>query len=161
MAPGECGAKSLNMNAHDLDLSDVDDELERLKKRKRKLERVLELRAEVSVMELKVITSGDMCESMQAVTDMVANEFGVSVRDLRSTSRREVYVVPRHVAFYLLREELKGKLNEIGRLFDRDHGSVLHGANRVQDRIDVDPRFAVRIEELRQRCRVKATEAAA
>jgi len=72
--------------------------------------------------------------SEEMVIDAVAEHFKVTRDDLRGRSRRQVYVRPRHVAMFLLKEETAASLDHIGSLFDgRDHSTVLHGIENVKN----------------------------
>lgn len=59
----------------------------------------------------------------------VTLNFGISVQDLRSKSRK--YSKARFVAFYLIQKHLDYSLPKIGQLFSMDHSSVSNGINRV------------------------------
>lgn len=66
----------------------------------------------------------------------VTSHFHVSSNTLRGTSRKKEYVTARHIAMYLLKSELDLPYTEIGEMFGgRDHTSVMHGVQKVQQDI--------------------------
>lgn len=75
----------------------------------------------------------------ELVLDAVCRRFRVSLAELVGTGRRREIVVPRQVAMYLLREELGLSLVEIGqRLGGRDHTTVLHGVEKIEQQLRTD-----------------------
>src|SRR5690606_1485642 len=80
----------------------------------------------------------------------VAQEWGVSVDGLMSKKRTKELTVPRQVAMYLIRELLDLSLVEIGALFGgRDHSTVIHAVNKVEEELSADDGFRTRVELLR------------
>jgi chromosomal replication initiator protein len=62
----------------------------------------------------------------------VANHYHVKQAAIRGKRRVKSLVTPRHVAMYLLKEELHLPLAEIGRWFsNRDHTSALHATKKI------------------------------
>lgn len=55
----------------------------------------------------------------------VAKEFDLKIRDLKSTSRKALIVRARSQAMHRMREELALSYADIGRIFQRDHSSVI------------------------------------
>jgi chromosomal replication initiator protein len=69
----------------------------------------------------------------------VARYYGVTADALRGKARDKKIVGPRQVAMYLLREDAKLSLPDIGaQLGGRDHTTVLHGVRAVQQELDRD-----------------------
>lgn len=66
-----------------------------------------------------------------AVIDAVCEHFSVGKRGLLGKSRSKMLAHPRQVVMYLLRNELKLPLEEIGRLVSRDHSTVIHGVDKI------------------------------
>lgn len=82
------------------------------------------------------------------VIGAVSRHFKVSVEDLRGSSRKSRLVFARQIAMYLLRQNLKLSLDEVGRaLGDRDHSTVIYGVSKVDSVIKSD--LSVRDEVLR------------
>jgi chromosomal replication initiator protein len=69
----------------------------------------------------------------------VANHFHVKQTALRGKKRVASLVKARHVAMYLLKEELHMPLTEIGRWFsNRDHTSALHATRKIEKEMKQD-----------------------
>jgi chromosomal replication initiator protein len=82
----------------------------------------------------------------------VATEWGVSIEGLTSKRRTKDLTVPRQVAMYLMRDLLDLSLVEIGRHFGgRDHSTVIHAVNKVEEDLRQDDAFRARVELLRDR----------
>ncbi|MDO8661706.1 MAG: chromosomal replication initiator protein DnaA [Candidatus Omnitrophota bacterium] len=64
----------------------------------------------------------------------VAEEFGVTLAELKTKKRNKTIVLPRQVAMYLSRELTDLSLPEIGGLFGgKDHTTVLHSYNKIKE----------------------------
>jgi len=86
----------------------------------------------------------------QLVRERVAASFGVSVEGLVSKKRTKELTVPRQVAMYLIRDMLDLPLVEIGKLFGgRDHSTVIHAINKVEEDIAADATFGARVQAIR------------
>jgi chromosomal replication initiator protein len=72
--------------------------------------------------------------SMQEIIELTARAYTLSTEDLRSPSRRRAVVRARQFAMYLCRCYTDASLKDIGRVFDRDHTSVLHAVRVVEQR---------------------------
>lgn len=75
---------------------------------------------------------------------LVADAFGVTYLDLIGQTRVAKVVLPRQVAFYIMRHHTTMSFPMIGKFVgDRDHTTVLHGVAKVEQRLIHD-------EQLRQ-----------
>ncbi len=85
-----------------------------------------------------------------AIRQRVATEYGVSVDALTSRRRTKEVTVPRQVAMYLMRDLLDIPLSRIGDHFGgRDHSTVIHSINKVEEDMAADDGVRDRIEALR------------
>jgi chromosomal replication initiator protein len=86
------------------------------------------------------------------IQQAVAQEWGVTVDGLRSKTRTKTLTVPRQAAMYLLRQITGLQLVEIGAAFgNRDHSTVIHSLERVEEMLQSEPHFRERVENLRKR----------
>jgi chromosomal replication initiator protein len=84
------------------------------------------------------------------IQQAVAKEWGVTVDGLRSKTRTKTLTTPRQIAMYLTRQLLSTQLVEIGNAFGgRDHSTVIHSLEKVQDTITHDSDLRTRINRLR------------
>ena len=85
-----------------------------------------------------------------AIQQAVAKEWGVTVDGLRSKTRTKTLTTPRQIAMYLARELLATQLVEIGNAFGgRDHSTVIHSLEKVQQTIVQDSDLKSRINRIR------------
>ena len=71
--------------------------------------------------------------SAEHIRDFIARQFKVSVSDLQSKSRKKTIAFPRQVSMYLARKYTEQGLVEIGRVFNRDHSTVLHSVRVITE----------------------------
>ena len=75
----------------------------------------------------------------ESILGAVARYYGVGLPELRGKARNQKIVAPRHLAMYLLREDARLSLPQIGALLGgRDHTSVLHACEKVTAEIARD-----------------------
>jgi chromosomal replication initiator protein len=98
-----------------------------------------------------VLDAGAAIElSADVIRQRVAQEWGVSVDGLVSKKRTKELTVPRQVGMYLMRELLDIPLIEIGKAFGgRDHSTVIHSINKVEEDIRTDDTFGARVQAVR------------
>ena len=78
----------------------------------------------------------------EKIIEEVTLRFRVGREDLMGTSRKKNFVRARHVAMYLLKEELGMRDTQIGRLVGgRDHSTVISAVGKVNYNINVDPQL--------------------
>jgi chromosomal replication initiator protein len=81
---------------------------------------------------------------------LVAERFGVPVLDLLSRRRSVRVCRPRHIAMWLCRHTTLHSLPEIGRAFGwRDHSTVMHAIERIDQLTAADPSLAFQVRVLR------------
>jgi chromosomal replication initiator protein len=98
-----------------------------------------------------VLSGGEAPEITPAlIRERVATVFGVTVEALSSKKRTKEITMPRQVAMYLIRELLDLPLVEIGKLFGgRDHSTVIHSIQKVEEDLATDDGFHARVQALR------------
>ena len=80
----------------------------------------------------------------------VSAKFKVTPEDLMGATRKKKFVRARHVAMYLMHEEIGMKDTEIGRLMgDRDHSTVINAVGRVNYQINVDAQLRQEVLSLK------------
>ena len=88
--------------------------------------------------------------SLLTIQQAVAKEWGVTVEGLRSKTRTKLLTTPRQIAMYLTRELLSTQLVEIGNGFGgRDHSTVIHSLEKVQQAVSEDNDLKNRIQRIR------------
>jgi chromosomal replication initiator protein len=88
--------------------------------------------------------------TMLIIQQAVAKEWAVTVDGLRSKTRTKNLTTPRQIAMYLARELLATQLVEIGNAFGgRDHSTVIHSIEKVQESLLQDAQLKTRINRVR------------
>ncbi|OQB12012.1 MAG: Chromosomal replication initiator protein DnaA [Candidatus Omnitrophica bacterium ADurb.Bin205] len=78
-----------------------------------------------------------------------AEEFGVTLGDLKTRRRNKTIVLPRQVAMYLSREFTDLSLPEVGQFFGgKDHTTVLHSYNKIKEEITKNPSLQEKVERI-------------
>lgn len=79
----------------------------------------------------------------------VAEDFGITLYDLKTKRRSKTIVLPRQIAMYLSRELTDLSLPEIGNFFGgKDHTTVLHSYNKIKDALDKNEVYKDRVERI-------------
>jgi chromosomal replication initiator protein len=132
---------------------DIDLEIKSLEDRKSKLLKLAQLRREVCKLEKNKACASDNSATVKKVATEVCQKFNVTFDRLTMKCRENAVAVPRQVVFYIAREISDIRLAELGRIFHKDHGTVLYGHRSVKERMTVDREFAETVEQLMQSCR--------
>ncbi len=87
----------------------------------------------------------------QTVIDVVARYFNLSAEKLLSADRSQNVALPRQLAMYILREDVKVSLPQIGEVVGgRDHTTVMHAIKKITDGIAKDDRMQRQLMQIRQ-----------
>ena len=90
----------------------------------------------------------------ERILALVSDQYGVSVEDLLSKKRSREIAQPRQIAMYLCRKLTQLSTTNIGlALGGRDHTTVMHGCEKVEEDMERDLSFKRRMEELMERVR--------
>lgn len=87
------------------------------------------------------------------VVEACAQEFGVPVDAVRGRCRTLHVAMARQVAMTLAKEVFVASASEVGRMFGRDHGTVLWAERSVTDAVATCKDTARKVEALRRRLR--------
>jgi len=81
----------------------------------------------------------------------VAEEFGITLQELKTKRRNKTVVFPRQIAMYLSRELTELSLPEIGQFFGgKDHTTVLHSYNKIKEDLKLNAALKDRMERITQ-----------
>lgn len=80
---------------------------------------------------VKFLSSAAPELTSRAISELVSDQFKLSLEELRSKSRKRAIAFPRQVAMYLCRKHTEETLAEIGKVFNRDHSTVMHAVKVV------------------------------
>ena len=84
----------------------------------------------ISPNDKKIITP-------ETIINMVAEQFDITSADIIGNKRSSKIVYPRQIAMYLCRNMLDIPLTQVGSYIgNRDHTTVIHGINKIQDELE-------------------------
>ena len=90
----------------------------------------------------------------------VAAYFNITQDMMRSKSRKRELVVARQVAMYFSKEYTNHSLKSIGQHFGgRDHSTVIHAVQAVNDMLETDSKFKNSVHELSRKIKRRAVNA--
>lgn len=86
----------------------------------------------------------------------VSEYFDVTIDSLKAKTRKKEIVMARQVAMYFAKEYTNYSLKTIGLHFGgRDHSTVIHAIQSVNDLIDTNRKFKTSIEELQKKLKIR------
>ncbi len=90
--------------------------------------------------------------SLDEILDETSAYFGVALDDVFSKSRKANIVEVRQTAMFLAQKYTKMSASKIGlRIGGRNHATVLHSINQVNDRMAVDKKYVKTVQEIEKR----------
>lgn len=93
-----------------------------------------------------ISNEGDIANRIKMI---VCREYKVDTSDVESHSRKQIYVIPRFIAIWIIRWETKLTLQQIGELLgNRNHGSILNAISVIDDYTETDRYFKKRFQEV-------------
>lgn len=75
----------------------------------------------------------------------VCQVYGIELADLISKRRHRILVEPRQVLFYILHKKLNIPCVTVGKMFNKNHATVLHGAKNILNWMDNDQELSKRV----------------
>jgi chromosomal replication initiator protein len=89
-------------------------------------------------------------KSPTQLMNLVADYYHVSVDDLVGKARQKSIMRPRQVCMYLIKKELGYSFEKIGTGFGgRNHTTVMHACNKIEDLLDTDVRVMRDVREIK------------
>lgn len=80
---------------------------------------------------------------------VIANTYSISMVDLLGKSRNSKYVLPRHIAMYILKNHYNLTYSKIGSILNgRDHTTIMNGCNKIEDEIKSNTQLKLAIDTI-------------
>jgi len=99
-----------------------------------------------------IIKTEDPTVPIESIQKAVASHFSLRVSDLKAKKKTKQIVLARQIAMYLSRKLSKLSLIEIGERFGgKDHSTVLHGINKIENQVQSDQHVAGIIQKIKIR----------
>jgi chromosomal replication initiator protein len=95
--------------------------------------------------------------TVEEIQRLVSEFFDIPTDLLRAKTRKQEVVIARQVAMYIAKEMTNCSLKTIGLNFGgRDHSTVIHACQTVEEQIKIDTKFRTSIEQLKRKVEVNA-----
>lgn len=89
--------------------------------------------------------------TIEVIQKVIAEKYGISLSDLKGKKRNKNIVIPRQFAMFIARELTEHSTTEIGSEFGgRDHTTVLHSCQKVEEQLNTDPTVHTTLEMLKR-----------
>jgi len=86
----------------------------------------------------------------------VSETFNVSLDDMKDKTRKKEIVIARQVAMYFSKQYTNHSLKSIGYHFGgRDHSTVIHAVQTVNDMMETDSQFCSSVETLKKKLKMR------
>jgi chromosomal replication initiator protein len=96
--------------------------------------------------------------SVDFIQKTVAEYFKVDLESMKSKTKKREIVIPRQVSMYLCKRYTQLTLALIGENFGgRDHSTVIHALESVEDMMKADSNFRNSVEELSKKMKLRMT----
>lgn len=89
------------------------------------------------------------------IIEIVCDHFKLAVKEVQSRSRVREFVYARNIIFYLLRKHTKMSLKSSGELFGRDHTTVIHGIETLNNLMYTDTDVRSEVELIEEKVKAK------
>ncbi|MFP4020329.1 MAG: chromosomal replication initiator protein DnaA [Halanaerobium sp.] len=87
--------------------------------------------------------------NIERIKKIITDDYNLRMEDMQSKKRTQNIAFPRQIAMYLSRELTDFSLPHIGNEFGgRDHTTVIHAHNKIQEKIENEDDFSNKIERL-------------
>ena len=109
--------------------------------------------------DIKLMLNVHSSESMRPrvvtpaeVINIISSFYGIGIQQLKGEKRNKSIAWPRQVLMFILRNDLRLPLEEVGRLLGgRDHTTVIHAAEKVRQELEGNTNFAAEVTELKRK----------
>jgi chromosomal replication initiator protein len=93
--------------------------------------------------------------SIDYIQKLVCDFYNIPVEAVKSKTRKREIVQARQIAMYFTKDLTKASLKNIGIFFGgRDHSTVIHACQTVNDLIETDKKFRHDVEEIEKRIKI-------
>ena len=96
----------------------------------------------------QVVGSESVTVTIDKILTTVSTHYGLTVEDLKSRKRTSNIASARHVAIYMIKKLTDRSLPAIGRVFGRDHTTMINSIDTVEKKLSTDSSFDHEVQEL-------------
>lgn len=84
--------------------------------------------------------------SLETIQKVIADNYQISVSELKGKKKEKKFVIPRQIAIYISRELTEISYTELGNEFGgRDHSTIMHAYEKVDEQIKLDSNLESKI----------------
>ena len=95
-----------------------------------------------------VIRVGTFIPSPDSIINATANYFNMTAADLTGVNRTKGVTEARQISMYLIRTLTNLSLPDIGKIFNRNHSTVLVSIRKIESQIEKNPELAAVIRDI-------------
>ena len=108
---------------------------------------------DIGMAHAKTAVNDVLTNMAQAVTPAkilayVSQKYGVPEEDIKSSKRSKDIATARHISAYLIRKLVDMPLASIGKIFNRDHTTIMSSVENVEKQLQSSPAFENTINEI-------------
>ena len=78
-----------------------------------------------------------MLKHAETIIEKVSEYYKIQIKDIKGRSRKREFVKARFISMYLIRNNTSLKLKTIGDIVGRDHTTVLHSLQTIQNTLNL------------------------
>ena len=83
------------------------------------------------------------------VQSVVSDFYNITISDLIGSKRQSKYIIPRHIAMYIIKQKYDLPYKRIGELFgNRDHSTVLSACEKIENEIKINAEMKLAVENI-------------
>ncbi len=88
-------------------------------------------------------------DNYETALSVISNTYSISTADLLGKSRNSKYVLPRHIAMYILKNHYNLTYSKIGSILNgRDHTTIMNGCNKIEEEIKTNSQLKMAIDTI-------------
>ena len=88
--------------------------------------------------------------TIDKIFSAVFNKYGISREDIVGTKRNKEIAIARHISIYLVRQITEISLPNIGKIFNRDHATILASIRAVEKKLNTETGFHLELSDLKK-----------
>lgn len=88
--------------------------------------------------DYKTMPKQQVLSHVDAILGTVCDHFNITIKEIKSQSRKNRIVIPRMLSMYLLREKTLLTLVEVGEVFNRHHTTAIAAITSSRNMIETD-----------------------
>ncbi len=89
--------------------------------------------------------------SPEFIIEIVSSYYSITKEDIMSNKRKRQFALPRQIVMFLCRQDINLTYQEIGKIFDKDHSTVMHSCSKIETEMNENSKLNLEIQEIRKR----------